>query len=173
MFKLSAAFLAIAFAALPVAAQTMSGSADFKASFEKHLQTSKDFTLKVAEAMPADSYDFKLTKEQMSFGEQMTHLSSALEHYAARLGGPKPEVSKPASKSKDDVIAFVKASFDYTIGETSKLTPEQIAKTYGSGGSAQTGYDLLLGMLNHTTNHRASAEMYLRAKGITPPQYEF
>jgi uncharacterized damage-inducible protein DinB len=28
-------------------------------------------------------------------------------------------------------------------------------------------------MLDHSTNHRASAEMYLRAKGITPPKYEF
>jgi uncharacterized damage-inducible protein DinB len=25
-----------------------------------------------------------------------------------------------------------------------------------------------MGLLDHTTHHRASAEMYLRAKGITP-----
>jgi hypothetical protein len=27
--------------------------------------------------------------------------------------------------------------------------------------------------LDHTTHHRASAEMYIRAKGITPVEYEF
>jgi hypothetical protein len=33
--------------------------------------------------------------------------------------------------------------------------------------------ELLLAMLDHCTHHRASAEMYLRAKGITPTEYEF
>ena len=174
MFKLPVAFLAIILAALPAAAQSCADAADFKTSFQKHLQTSEEFTLKVAEAMPADNYDFKLTPEQMSFGGQMVHLATALEHYAGRLGAPKPAMEKPASTSKADVIAFVKASFDYTIAETAKLTPEQISKSYGSGsGPKQTGYDVLMGMLNHTTNHRASAEMYLRVKGITPPQYQF
>ena len=36
-----------------------------------------------------------------------------------------------------------------------------------------TGLDMLLGVLDHTTHHRASAEMYLRAKGITPAEYQF
>ena len=69
----------------------------------------------------------------------------------------------------------VKASFESTIVLVQKMTPEQITKTYQGkeSGSSKTGFDILLGMLDHTTNHRASAEMYLRAKGITPPQYTF
>ena len=31
-----------------------------------------------------------------------------------------------------------------------------------------TGLELLMMMFDHTTHHRASSEMYLRAKGITP-----
>ena len=50
------------FSALPAFAQ------DLKGDLVKHLKTSRDFTLKVAEAMPADSYSFKLTPPQMSFG---------------------------------------------------------------------------------------------------------
>jgi uncharacterized damage-inducible protein DinB len=30
-----------------------------------------------------------------------------------------------------------------------------------------------MAMLNHNTHHRASAEMYLRVKGITPTEYQF
>lgn len=45
-------------------------SQDIKATVLKHLQTSRDFTIKVAEAMPAENYDFKLTPPQMSFGQQ-------------------------------------------------------------------------------------------------------
>jgi len=36
-----------------------------------------------------------------------------------------------------------------------------------------TGLELLMFLLDHTTHHRASAEMYLRAKGITPTEYQF
>jgi len=34
-----------------------------------------------------------------------------------------------------------------------------------------SGYGLLIALLEHNAHHRASAEMYLRAKGITPPEY--
>lgn len=174
MFKLTLGFLAAMLAIVPLSAQTNNGTVDFKTSLLKHLRTSEDFSVKVAEAMPEDNYAFKLTKEQMSFGEQMTHLSQALSYYARSLSTEKAPLAKPASTSKADIIAFMKSSFDFAIGVAEKMTPEQIAKSYPMrGGESQTGFDLLMGMLNHTTNHRASAEMYLRVKGITPPQYQF
>jgi hypothetical protein len=47
---------------LLLAASSLAGDRlenDFKAIFVKHWQISKEFTLAVAEAMPADSYNFK------------------------------------------------------------------------------------------------------------------
>jgi uncharacterized damage-inducible protein DinB len=150
-------------------------SEDFvKDTIVKHLKTSKAFTLKVAEAMPEASYDFKLTAPQMSFAEQMVHLSQGLEFFTATLVGEKPKPGKPASMKKADVVAFMGTSFDKVIARVSALTHEQIMKTYPSGElGPQTGLDLLIGLLDHTTHHRASAEMYLREKGITPPEYQF
>ncbi len=144
-----------------------------KATFVKHLTTSRAFTLEVAEAMPAADYGFKLTPAQMSFGEQMAHLSETLDYLISPIVGEKENPGKPKSMSKDDVIAFVKASFDKAISRVSKLSPEQLSKTYKTDEGTLTGTDLLIGALDHTTNHRASAEMYLRAKGITPPHYRF
>ena len=126
----------------------------------------------MAEAMPASDYDFKLTPPQMSFGEQMAHLASGFTYFLSSFEGQKPNPAKPVSNSKEDVIAFVKAQYDKAIDQVSKLTPDQISKTYKSEEGTMTGLDLLLGMLDHTTHHRASAEMYLRAKGITPPEYQ-
>ena len=63
----------LAAAAIPAFAQS-----DFKAAALKHLKTSKDFTLKVANQMPESSYDFKLTPPQMSFSEQMVHLPQSM-----------------------------------------------------------------------------------------------
>ena len=75
--------------------------------------------------------------------------------------------------SKKDVIAFVRSSFDQSIATVSKLTPAQIEKSYPGFGGPSTGLEVLMFLLDHTTHHRASAEMYLRAKGIKPTDYEF
>ncbi len=69
--------------------------------------------------------------------------------------------------SKKDVMAYVRQSFDQSIATVSKLTPAQVTMTYPAFGS-MTGLEVLMFVLDHTTHHRASAEMYLRAKGITP-----
>ncbi len=146
---------------------------DVKGTILKHLKVSRDFTVKVAEAMPASDYSFKLTPPQMSFAEQMVHLSQGLSYFLAPFSGEKPNPGKPKSMDKDDVIAFIKTSYDRAIDRVSQLTPEQLSKTYKGGeGETDTGFELLLGMLDHTTHHRASAEMYLRAKGIKPPEYQ-
>ena len=65
------AVVCVALAGLPVFAQQL----DIKAVVLKHLKTSRDFTLKVADQMPEADYGFKLTAPQMSFAEQMVHIA--------------------------------------------------------------------------------------------------
>jgi len=72
----------IAAAATPAFAQM-----DVKAVVVRHLKISREFTLKVADQMPEASYDFKLTPPQMSFAEQMVHLSQTLNDFFP----PSPE----------------------------------------------------------------------------------
>ena len=154
--------------AVPVFAQS-----DVQAVVVKHLKTSRDFTLKVADQRPESAYNFKLTPPQMSFAGQLVHLSQAFDEYLSPFFGEKPNPAKPASMSKKDVIAFVRKSFDSSIEKVSKLTPAQLSRTYNSDEGTMSGLELLMAMLDHTTHHRASAEMYLRAKGITPVEYQF
>jgi uncharacterized damage-inducible protein DinB len=151
----------------PVRAQT-----DVAAIVVKHLTTSRDFTLKVADQMPPADYAFKLTPPQMSFAEQMAHLAEDQANLLAPFTGGKPKPSKPASMSKKDVMAYVRQSYDQSIALVSKLTPAQITMTYQAFGG-MTGLEILMFVLDHSTHHRASAEMYLRAKGITPAEYQF
>jgi len=146
---------------------------DIKAAILKHFKTSQDFTLKVAAAMPDADYGFKLTAPQMSFGGQMVHLAQGFDYFLSPIYGETAKPPKPASATKADVLAFVKESFDRASERIGPLTSEQLEKIYKTDEGSQSGLDLLLGMLDHTTHHRASAEMYLRAKGVTPPEYRF
>ena len=159
----------LALIGLPAFAQTP----DIKSALVKHLTTSRDFTLKVADQMPEADYGFKLTPPQMSFAEQMVHLAQDQAGLLAPFSNERPNPGKPASMSKKDVLAYVRQTFDTSIEKVSKLTPEQLSKNYSSGEGSMTGLELVMFVLDHTTHHRASAEMYLRAKGITPAEYEF
>ena len=162
MHRLSV-FLAFAAAiALPLRAQDVC-----KDAIVKQLKNSRDFTLKVADAMPDASYSYKLTPEQMSFAEQMVHLSQGMTYFLSAFKGEKPNPPKPASMNKPDVVAFMRTQFDQAVTTVSALTPEQLSKSYRD----MTGAGLLIAMLEHNAHHRASAEMYLRAKGIKPPAY--
>jgi len=157
----------------PAFGQELSASGDLKTMVLKHLKTSEEFTVKVAEAMPEADYDFKLTADQMTFGGQITHLTQAVLHYLAPLSTEKTAASKPASTKKADVIAFVKTSFESAEADVSKLTMEDMSKSFKMGSRSMSGMELILGMFVHTAHHRSAAEMYLRAKGVTPPAYQF
>src|SRR5205809_3725331 len=102
---IAALFIAAAVAA-PAHAQ------DVKSIVAKHLATSRDFTLKVAEQMPDADFGFKLTPPQMSFAEQLVHLSEEQAGLLSPLTGAAPKASKPASMSKKDVLVFIRQSFD-------------------------------------------------------------
>ena len=111
----------------------------------KHVKTSRDFTLKVADQMPESDYAFRLTPPQMSFAEQMIHLTQGLDEFIAPFSGQKPNPAKPASMTKKDVMAFIQKSFDDAIAKVSKLTSAQLSKTYASEEGNMTGLELLMG----------------------------
>jgi uncharacterized damage-inducible protein DinB len=157
----------------PAFGQDLSASGDLKTMVLKHLKTSEEFTVKVAEAMPDADYSFKLTPDQMTFGGQITHLSQAVLHYLAPLSTEKSGATKPVSDKKADVVAFVRSSFEAAEADVSKLTLEDMSKSFKLGNRQMSGMELILGMFVHTAHHRSAAEMYLRAKGVTPPAYQF
>ncbi|HKW97100.1 MAG TPA: hypothetical protein VJN43_05160 [Bryobacteraceae bacterium] len=57
----------------------MRGDARFQNHPSKHWRVAKEFTLSVAEAMPAEGYDFKPQPEEMSFGRLMMHIGADRE----------------------------------------------------------------------------------------------
>jgi len=114
--------------------------------------------------MPDAGYGFKLTAPQMSFGGQMVHLAQGFDYFLSPIYGETPKPPKPASATKADVMAFVKESFDRASERIGPLTSEQLEKPLQDRRGLPVGPGSVLGILDHTTHHRASAEMYLRAK---------
>lgn len=144
-------------------------------------QISKQFTLDVASAMPAEDYRFKPNAEEMTFGEQMLHIAvSNVYRFHEITGIPSPfaiDPSKPLAPDKANVLKVLAQSFDYVIDALPRITPEQLQHTWHipswKGRNDPDGRAMIMNMFVHTAHHRAQCDVYLRAKGIKPPDYTF
>jgi hypothetical protein len=144
-------------------------------------QISKQFTLDVANAMPAEEYGFKPNPDEMTFGEQMLHIAvSNVYRFHEITSIPSPfelDLNKPLSPDKANAVKVLGQSFDYVIGAPPRITPEQLRRTWHipswKGRNDPDGRAMIMNMFVHTAHHRAQGEVYLRAKEIKPPDYTF
>ncbi len=157
-----------ALAALPAVAQDQAVQ-----ELTKHWATSKTFTLAVAGAMPDATYAFKATPEEMGFGEMVLHIASANSYYCASAAGAKSPFVKPATMDKATATKMLAQSFDFCVATVGGMKTGDLNKMMGPEGKQSSVRELLLGGFTHTAHHRAQLEVYLRLKGIKPPDYQF
>lgn len=135
--------------------------------------------LGVAEAMPADKYDFIPTAgkfdDARSFGEQVKHVACAQFAFFNEVEGKKPpdlcERGGPdPAKTKDELIKYLKDSFDYSNRVVSTITAKN-ALDRVEGRYAGPNTKLGLGVMSvwHMTDHYGQLVEYLRMNGIVPP----
>ncbi|MGB2602539.1 MAG: DinB family protein [Candidatus Sulfotelmatobacter sp.] len=149
--------------------------------FVRDWQISKQFTMDVANAMPSDLYGFRPNPEEMTFGEQMGHIAESNVYRFHEISGIKApfvvDADHPSASDKQTVLKMLEQSFDYVIEVLPQITPEQLKHTWHipswKGRSDPDGRAMILNMFVHTAHHRAQCEVYLRAKGIKPPDYAF
>jgi len=157
--------LCAALVTLPAAA------ADSKALIAKHWQVAKEFTLAVAEAMPAESYDFKPNPEELSFGQLMIHIAAQNSDSCASATGTKP-LAEPAAADKQTAIRFLADTFDKCAKELNAMAPEQLDKeVYQFRDQPVLAREALWYTFTHMAHHRGQAEVYLRVKNIKPPAW--
>lgn len=139
--------------------------------FVEHWKKSKDLTLKTAEKMPAEDYDFKPFPEARAFGAEQQHLGQAEGFYLGRLGKGAAPAAPRNDITKATTLAYLAAVMDWSIGVVGQLTAADLTKTFGQGKQAATGLELLYQAMIHTAHTRGYGEMYLRIKGVEPPAY--
>jgi uncharacterized damage-inducible protein DinB len=155
-----------------------------KDALVKHWKTSGEFTIAVAKAMPAESYNFRPNPEEMSFGQLMAHIAQANVGACANASGmtrpaPPPKIAEWAKATgKVDVdrevaLQFLTDTFDFCNKAVAAMTPELMDREAGPAARHLTGYEWLWSYFTHTAHHRGQAEVYLRVKGIKPPNYAF
>jgi hypothetical protein len=163
---------------LPALAQTT-----IKDALAKHWKVTADFTIAVAEKMPADGYSFKPVPEELSFGQLIVQVAGANMSACANASGmPRPAVPPAIAASlkdesgkvdKDAAVKFLRDTFDFCNQAVAAMTPEKLDAVVGPQNRKMTAFEWLWAYFTHTAHHRGQAEVYLRVKGIKPPDYTF
>lgn len=149
-------------------AATMSGAgqapsrADILEQLRARWIASSEYTVAVAERMPADRYSFRPTPEQMTFAEQLLHIAEQNQLILAEVRGATAPSPRRGASAKADVLA--------RLDETRTLGLDVLQWAPAAADTADALNGLMLA-LDHTTHHRGQAVVYLRLNGITPPEY--
>jgi uncharacterized damage-inducible protein DinB len=130
----------------------------------------------MAEDFPEDKYDFKPTPAQRTFAEQLLHAAGANYFFINIANGEKPPAQEDPSrakyKTKADVVAFVKKSFE-----------DGAAAIKAKGDAGMAGmmvdpfenqqvrvFDWAYGFMEHSGEHYGQLVVYYRLAGLVPPE---
>lgn len=153
-----------------------------KDSLVKHWKVTGDFTIAVAKMMPADQYGFRPVPVELSFGQLMVQIGAANVNACTLASGmARPTVppnlaaalkDEKIDVDKDAAVKFLSDTFDFCNKAVASMTPEKMDAVVGTTRK-MTGFEWLWSYFTHTAHHRGQAEVYLRIKGIKPPDYVF
>jgi uncharacterized damage-inducible protein DinB len=147
----------------------------FASSFAPLWDRAKAYTLDMAEAMPEEYYAYAPVSEVRTFAQQMMHIAQATNMLCAGLltGEPCPLEDGTAVQTKVEIKNFLSRSFDYMADSVSTLTEAELEKKVKVDflGIDLSKKEIVYFIRDHSTHHRSQALVYLRAKGIKPPQY--
>ncbi len=160
---------------------SLRGSAQSDAAHVAELQqkwaNAKLYTMALAEAMPSQQYGFRPVEGEMSFAEQLIHLSSNMvwlsSSYLSTGKPPLPakELESLTGASKEDILKALGQSLDYAAMALKNLDPNQMNEPVNFFAGPMTKRQILMLMNDHLTHHRAQAIVYLRLNGLVPPKY--
>ncbi len=144
----------------------------FSADAKQSYTGIKNTLLKAADKMPEADYSFRTTPAVRTYGEIIGHIADTQLLLCGMAKGEQKTGNAAAKTSKADLVAALKASFDYCDPIYNSMTDASgaaMVKMFGRDVSK-------LGVLNfniaHDNEMYGTAVAYLRIKGIVPPSSE-
>jgi len=134
----------------------------------------------LAEAMPADKYNFAPTQGAFhgvrTFGQQMTHIASVMYSISGTVLGEKPaadigsgENGPDSLKGKDAIVKYLKDAFTYSHKAMRSLTEQNFYEMISAYGSKAPRGQVASELVWHGFDHYGQSVVYLRMNNIIPP----
>ncbi len=141
----------------------------------KDWQRAKNYTKAYLDKMPSEKYGYRPVDSIRSFAEQMLHLAQVNVILVSNGTGQAPiftgrQLEKSNSaQTKDSVVYFVLASYDFCIQAIQKMEISKMDEPVKWGHFTETRRAWIMKGFEHQTHHRGQCTIYIRLNGITPP----
>ena len=161
---------------------TYYGAKDLAASF----RTVRGNTLKIAEEIPENKYDFKAANESRTIGKTLTHIALGTgfqSHIQQNKFTDLTKVNFPelmqrlmteekAPHTKEQIIEMLKLSGEkwagFVEGLTDSFLGEQVAMPAAMSNPPKSRFEMILGVKEHEMHHRGQLMLIERMIGIVP-----
>ncbi|NAY93445.1 DUF1572 domain-containing protein [Muricauda sp. JGD-17] len=151
---------------------------DFIKEYLERFENSRKYLLEVANAMPEEKFNFRPTKESLSFAENLMHIGYAMDWHAQSLLGERESRDwntdtryKVANKTKKEIIEVVNETYLETIIFIEQFDIAQFEQELEYFGLSRTKRQIFLLLADHITHHRGQILVHLRLNGLVPPRY--
>jgi uncharacterized damage-inducible protein DinB len=122
-----------------------------------------------AEAMPEENYSFKPTSDIRSYGEVVAHIADTQASICSAVSGTAKKVDAASKTSKADLLTALKDSIAHCNAAWDGITDANAFDQLQLMGKRSK-----LGALEfnsvHTEDELGYGAVYLRLKGVVPPQ---
>lgn len=128
-----------------------------------------EYTLALANKMPADKFDYKPVDVLRNFAEQLNHIAGT-NYFMGRILNAEG-AKRPSATEKEAVLKDLKDSFDFVKAAIDKMPWEKMTEEidWFPQGTKKPRFHALLFMIDHLTHTRGISLMYVRMQGIAPP----
>jgi uncharacterized damage-inducible protein DinB len=157
------------------AVTTYHNADSLRAALIKDWERARAYTREYLDAMPEEGINFKATPEIRSFAEQMLHLAQGTIGLSAN-GTGKERIYQGKNLEKSDefknkaaLTKVVMESYDFAIDGLKNMDVAKFDEVVKRGNFDVTRLGWVMKAFEHQTHHRGQCTVYLRLKGVTPP----
>lgn len=148
---------------------------EFADDFYPVWQRAGTYLLEVAEAMPAELYNYQPTEDVFTFAEQLMHTAANIYFLNATYIQDEEMEDfdlDTEGKSKEEIIQLLREAIATVDASYQALAPEDENEAVKLFNRIETNKKrVLLLIRDHMTHHRGQLVIYLRMNGIEPPSY--
>jgi uncharacterized damage-inducible protein DinB len=170
-------------AAIRVAAQVnpykegTPGVTGFRSEVMAEVMVQEDKFTRLAEAIPADKYNWRPAADVRSFAEVFLHVSAANYNLYKLVGTPPPtgidvKNLEKSTTEKAKVVATLKDSFSHAKQAIKAMPDADLEKSMDWFGGKNTERGVLLFIVRHAAEHLGQSIAYARMAGVVPPWTE-
>jgi len=150
-------------------------AAGFKADFLQALDEIQQKVIQLAEATPAEKYNWRPAEKVRSVGEVYMHIAGG-NYYVLKLAGVETPAGMGADENmtknagdKAKCIEALKDSMDFVRQEIQKTSDADLEKKIKLPWAETTVRGVYLLLSNHMSEHLGQSIAYARMNGVVPP----